>query len=100
LSVAERHLGQLILELESPEFDPDRVEAAFRGLDESLPMLSLATLRPEIDRVLVLHAALRVLVERRLAETARSLDSVTRTRARMARLTRPGDARSALDVDA
>ena len=100
MSAAEHHLGRLVQELESPGLDPHRIEAAFRGLDESLRMLSQATPRPEIDRVLALHAALRVLVERRHAETARSLESVTRTRARMARLTRPGEGRSSLDLDA
>ena len=100
MSDAESSLGELLSELEQPDFDTAHVDRARRALAESLSLLSRATPRAELERILVLHAALRALVERRHAEAARSLDAVVRARARNARLTRPDDKRSALDVDA
>jgi hypothetical protein len=100
VNAAERHLGRLVGQLESPAFDPIGVEEACRDLDASLKQLSRATPRAERDRILALHAALRAMVGRESSEAARSLALVVRARERLARLTRPEDARAALDLSA
>ena len=97
---AELSLGELLSELERPAFDTERVERASRSLAASLASLSLDTPRVELDRIAVMHAALRALVERRHAQIGRSLDAVLRARERISRLTRPHDARTVVDVDA
>lgn len=100
MSDAERYLGELMCALEAPGFDAERVERACRELAVSLSQLTGEEPRVELGRILVLHAALRELAERRQAETRRSLEAVARTRARCSSLTRPQDARGAVDLDA
>jgi hypothetical protein len=97
---AERCLSQLLLELESPAFDTARVEIGCRDLAASLSALAPRTPRVALERIQTMHAALRELVQRRHAEVARSLDFVVQARARCSRLTRPHDARTAVDLDA
>jgi hypothetical protein len=97
VNAAERHLGRLVGQVESAVLDPLAVEEACRDLEASLSLLSRATPRAERDRILVLHAALRALVDRQRAEAARSLALVDGARERLARLTRPEDARASLD---
>jgi len=100
VNAAERQLGRLMGQLESAAFDPIGVEEACRDLDASLARLSRATPRAERERLLVLHAALRAEVDRKRGEASRSLAFVVRARERLARLTRPEDARAALDLEA
>lgn len=100
MNAAERHLGRLLGQLESAAEDPNGVEEACRDLDGSLQELSRATPRAERERILVLHAALRAVVARKRAELTRSLTFVVSARERLARLTRPEDARASLDLDA
>lgn len=100
MNAARELLAELLSELERPAFDTQRVERSACSLAASLASLSLATPRVEIERIAVMHAALRALVERRRAEIGCSLDAVLRARARISRLTRPYDARTFVDVDA
>lgn len=97
---AERCLGELLSDLEQPAFDRVRVERARQELATSLSLLTPQTPRTEIERILVLHAMLRALVEHRQAETGRSLEAVIQARARCSRLTRPHDARTVVDLNA
>jgi hypothetical protein len=97
---AERSLGELLSALDVPEFDTERVERACRDLAQNLAELSRATPLVELERVAVLHAALRELVDRRRTEVGRALAAVVNARARGSRLTRPDDVRSAVEFDA
>jgi hypothetical protein len=100
VNAAERPLVRLVGLLESEDFDPIAVERAARDLEAGLSQLSPATPRAERERILALHAALRAAVERRSVEAARSLALVAGARERLGRLTRPEDARAALDLRA
>jgi hypothetical protein len=100
VNAAERDLSELLCAVEAPDPDQDQIARARESLAASLSALSRSTPRAELERILVLHAALRSAVERRQLETARSLEAVARARARCARLTRPHDVRSAVDLDA
>lgn len=100
MNEAERCLSQLLCAIEAPLPDTAHVERARHDLAVSLSSLSRETSRVELERIVVLHAALRALVERRQAETGRSLEAVLQARARCARLTRPYDARTVVDLDA
>jgi len=100
VSDARESLAELLSELERPAFDTKRVERSACSLAASLASLSLDMPRIEIERIAVMHAVLRALVERRRAEIGCSLDAVLRARARISRLTRPHDARTFVDVDA
>ena len=100
MSDARTSLAELLSELEQPAFDAKRVERSACSLAASLASLSLDTPRVELERIAVMHAALRALVERRHAQIGRSLDAVLRARARISRLTRPHDARTVVDLDA
>jgi hypothetical protein len=116
VSGVENCLGRLLAELEKPVFDAACVERDLCELASSIVAMSHKTSRAErgersgtarsvvaqaeIDRVLALHAALRALVEEKRDETGRKLDSVVRARACISRLTRPGDLRAALDLEA
>lgn len=100
MNAAERSLGRLVALVESKALDPIAVERAARDLEAGLSQLSPATPRAERERIFALHATLRAVVERKISESARSLALVASARERLARLTRPEDARAALDLRA
>jgi hypothetical protein len=96
VNAAERQLGRILSRLESATFDAIGLEEACRELDAGLKDLPSAGRQ----RTFALHAAVRAEVDRKRAEIARSLAVVVSARERLARLTRPEDSRSALDLDA
>jgi hypothetical protein len=97
---AERCLNVLLGELEKPAYDAARAEQLCRKLATSLAKLSPDTPRIDLERVVALHATLRVVVERRREEVGRDLRAVLRALESISRLTRPRDKRNVVDVDA
>lgn len=95
MNAVERQLVRLLGQLDS-----GGLEETCRDLDASLKELPRAIPRAERERILALHAALRAEVARKRDEASRSLAFVVSARERLARLTRPEDARNVLDLDA
>ncbi|MFN0008704.1 MAG: hypothetical protein ACKVXR_12445 [Planctomycetota bacterium] len=95
MNAVERQLVRLLGQLDS-----GGLEEACRDLDAGLKELPRPISRAERERILALHAALRAEVARQHGEAGRSLAFVVSARERLARLTRPEDARNVLDLDA
>jgi hypothetical protein len=99
-SEAEKRLAELQALLESRDPSPEVLAAASARVEAALRSLTRATPPSELARIVDLHAVVRETARARRSATGGELERVRDERARHARLTRPEDGASGVDVRA